>query len=217
MADFSVQRQMMVDTQIRPADVTKFPIIDAMLSVPREDFVPDDKRQTSYVGENIPLGAGRVLLEPRSFAKLLDALDIGQSSLVLCVGAGLGYGTAVLSRLSEAVIAVESDEALATEAERALSEAGADNAVVVTAPLQDGAAKHGPYDAIIIEGGVEDVPQTLLDQLKDGGQIGAIFVDAALGTARIGHKSGGQVSWRFAFNAMGPVLPGFETARSFAL
>ncbi len=217
MAEFEAQRLMMVDTQIRPSDVTKFPIIEAMLTVPREAFVPDERTQTSYADGDVPLGAGRVLLEPRCFAKLVDALDIGQGSLVLTVGAGGGYGVAVLARLAEAIVGLECDAGLAEDAETALAEAGVDNAVIVQGPLEAGAPKHGPYDVILVEGGVGDIPQTLIDQLKDGGQIGAIFMDGPLGTVRVGHKSSGSVSWRFAFNATAPILPGFETARDFAL
>ncbi|MBO6854062.1 MAG: hypothetical protein JJ872_09895 [Marivivens sp.] len=110
MADYEARRTMMVDTQIRPSDVTKFPIIDAMLSVPRERFVPDDLREAAYVGENIVLSEGRVLLEPRTFAKMLDALDIQPNESVLDIGCGLGYSAAVLAKLAGFVVAVEQDE-----------------------------------------------------------------------------------------------------------
>ncbi|HMO07252.1 MAG TPA: protein-L-isoaspartate O-methyltransferase, partial [Paracoccaceae bacterium] len=94
MADYATRRIMMVDTQVRPSDVTKFPIIDAMLAVPRETFVPDALREAAYVGENLDLAPGRVLLEARTLAKMLDALDLSPGDLVLHVGAGLGYGSA---------------------------------------------------------------------------------------------------------------------------
>ena len=216
MQDFATRRTMMVDTQVRPNDVTKFPIIEAMLSVPREEFVPAARREAAYVGENIDLGSGRVLLEPRNFAKLLDALNIHPTDLVLDLGCGLGYSTAVMARMAEAVVAVEGED-LAAQAEAALASVGADNAVVVAAALADGSAKHGPYDVILIEGGVEDVPAALLDQLKEGGRIGAIFLEGSLGTARIGHKIDGSVTWRFAFNASAPLLPGFEASKEFVL
>lgn len=217
MTDFASRRVMMVDTQVRPSDVTKFPIIDAMLSVPREVYVPDDRREAAYVGENLPLGGGRVLLEPRTLAKLLDALDLRPGEMVLDLGCGLGYSSAVLARLVGTVVAVEEDQRLAADAQRLLSEEGVDNALVVHGPLANGAAKHAPYDAVIIQGGVEVVPVALIEQLRDGGRIGAIFVDGALGTAKIGHKSGGHVSWRPVFNAAAPVLDGFRVARAFAL
>jgi protein-L-isoaspartate(D-aspartate) O-methyltransferase len=217
MSEFAARRLMMVDTQVRPSDVTKFPIIDAMLSVPRETFVPDDKREAAYVGENLTLAPGRVVLEPRTLAKLLDALDIQPGDLVLDLGCGLGYSAAVIARLAETVVAVEQDETLAADAQRILSEEGVDNAVVVTGKLVDGAPKCAPYDVITVEGGVEIIPDTVLAQLKDGGRIGAVFMDGAVGTAKVGYKTEGRMTWRPVFNAAAPVLPGFQMTRGFTL
>lgn len=216
MADFTKHRVTMVDTQVRPSDVTKFPILDAMLSVPREAYVPDAARDVAYADGPIALGEGRQLLDPRATAKLLQALEPTPSDLVLELGASTGYTTALLAHLSEAVVAVEEDEDLARDAESALSEQGVDNVAVIQGPLVEGSAKHGPFDAIAILGGVEQIPATITDQLKEGGHIAAIFMDGALGEARVGVKSGGRVSWRMAFNATAPVLPGFARAPSFA-
>ncbi len=207
----------MVDTQVRPSDVTKFPVIQAMLSVPREAYVPDTRREAAYAGGNIDLGGGRVLLEPRTLAKMLDTLDIQPDELVLDVGAALGYSSAVIAHLAEAVVALEEDAQMASEAERILGEKGCDNVAVIQGELAAGAAKHGPYDAICIEGGVEHLPEALVGQLKDGGRIAAIFMEGALGVCRIGYKFDGTLSWRFAFNAGAPVLPGFEARRAFTL
>ncbi len=217
MADFSMRRVMMVDTQVRPSDVTKFPIIAAMLRTPREAYVPRDLREAAYMGENVHLGAGRVVLEARTLAKLLDGLDIQPDELVLDIGCGLGYSTAIIAQLADAVMAVEEDDALATEAQRTLSAEGVDNAAVITGPLADGAARHGPYDAIILQGAVEAVPQAILDQIKDGGRIGCLFMTGALGEARIGHKAAGHMTWRVIFNASAPVLPGFAVKHEFRL
>lgn len=217
MADYQSLRMMMVDTQVRPSDVTKFPIIEAMLSVPREDFVPDAKRDAAYVDANIDLGDGRVLLEPRTIAKMLDALDVQPGDVVLDLGCGLGYSTALLARMAEFVVAVEDDEARAEEAQRNLSDHDVDNAAVVAGPLAEGAAKSGPYDVIILQGAAEHVPEALLAQLKDGGRICVLFSDGALGTVRIGYKLDGGVSWRMAFNAGAPVVSGFEKHRAFTL
>lgn len=217
MIDFAARRLMMVDTQVRPQDVTKFPIIDAMLTVPREAFVPDDQQEAAYVGGHIELGHNRVLLEPRTFAKMLDALNPGPGELVLDIGAGLGYSSAVVARLAQAVIAVEDDAGRVAEASEALMDSGADNVVMHEGPLVDGATEHGPYDAVLIEGGVAEVPASILDQVKEGGRIAAIFMEGALGRVMIGHKADGTVVWRFAFNADAPVLPGFEAAIEFSL
>lgn len=217
MTDFATRRRMMVDTQVRPSDVTEFPIIDAMLSIPREAFVPRDRIEAAYASDPVDLGEGRVLLDPRNFAKMLDALDLANGDLVLDVGAGLGYSSAVIARIAEAVVAVEDDAARVQEAQSLLNEHHADNVVLHEGPLTQGAAEHGPYDAIIIEGGVEVLPDALLDQLKDGGRIACLFMENALGTVRVGHKKDGRVTWRYAFNASVPVIPGFEKAQAFAL
>ena len=207
----------MVDTQIRPSDVTKFPIIDAFLSVPREKFVPDAKREAAYIGENFQIGPSRIILEPRTLAKLLDALDIHNDELVLDVGSGLGYSSAVISLIAQVVIAVEDDSSLASEAAEILSEIGMDNVVVQVAKLEDGAPEHGPYDVIILQGGVEEIPTSILKQLKNGGRIGAIFIEKGLGTAKIGFKLNNTITWRYSFNAAAPILQGFFKQKDFAL
>lgn len=217
MTDFATRRTMMVDTQVRPSDVTKFPIIDAMLAVPREVYVPAAKREAAYIGENVDLGNGRVMLDPRTFAKMLDTLDVQPDEVVLDLGCGLGYSSAVLARLADAVVAVEEDAEMAGEAQATLSAEGVDNAAVIAGALTEGGPKHGPYDAIVVEGAVEHLPDGLAAQLKDGGRIIAIFMEGPLGVCRIGYKLDGDITWRFAFNASAPVMPGFEKRRAFTL
>lgn len=217
MTDFAARRTMMVDNQVRPNDVTKFPIIDAMLSVPREAFVPASLREAAYVGDNLDIGGGRVMLEPRTLAKMLDALDLQPTDLVLDIGCGLGYSAAVIARMTEAVVAVEEDADLAEQAQARLASEGVDNVAVIAAPLAAGAPKHGPYDAIVIEGAAEELPDAIAAQLKEGGRIGCLFMEGALGICRIGYKIDGVVSWRFAFNASAPVLNGFARRPAFAL
>lgn len=207
---------MMVDTQVRPSDVTKFPIIEALLTVAKEDFVPDRMRDTAYVGGDVAIGEGRVILEPRNFAKMLDAADIQPDEVVLDIGCGLGYSTAVLARLAAFVVATESLDGMAQEAQAALSSRGIDNAAVLDVPLADGAPESGPYDLVIIEGGIETLPVALADQVKDGGRIVALFCDKGNGEVRVGHKIGGVLNWRLAFNAHAPVLSGFEKTEAFA-
>jgi protein-L-isoaspartate(D-aspartate) O-methyltransferase len=217
MTDFAARRTMMVDTQVRPSDVTKFPIIDAMLRVPREAFVPSRVREVAYLGENLDLGGGRVVLAPRTLAKMLDALDIGGDDLVLDIGPGYGYSAAVIARLAEAVVGVEDDAALVDEAQRALGEAGADNVVMTQGALAEEAPDHGPYDAILLEGAAEHLPPAITDQLKEGGRIGCMFVKGPLCVVRIGYKIDGHMNWRDAFHAAAPVLPGFEQRKAFSL
>lgn len=216
MSKFAERRRMMVDTQVRPADVTKYPIIEAMLAVPREGFVPDGDAEAAYADINLPLGEGREMFEARTLAKILDVLDVNNDELVLDVGCGLGYSTAVIARMAQMVIGVE-DDSFANAAQDALSDANADNAIVHAGALSEGAAEHGPYDVIVVEGGVEVLPVGLTDQLKDGGRIAALFMTGKLGEVKIGYKTAGALSWRFAFNATAPVLPGFSKVMEFAL
>jgi protein-L-isoaspartate(D-aspartate) O-methyltransferase len=217
MTDFAERRRMMVDTQVRPSDVTKYPIIEALLAVAREDFVPDAQREAAYADLNMDLGGNRTLIEVRTLAKMLDALDIQSDELVLDVGCGLGYSTAVAARMAQMVIGVEQDELMSADAQFQLAEAGADNAIVHVGALTEGAPEHGPYDVIMVQGGVEELPDGLLDQLKDGGRIAVIFMNGALGEVKVGYKRGDQISWRFEFNAGAAVMPGFERAAAFAL
>lgn len=210
-------RTMMVDTQVRPSDVTKFPIIAAMLDVPREDYVPAAARSVAYMDAPVAMGDGREVPEARTLAKMLDALEISRDDSVLIVGGGLGYSTAILARMASSVVMVEEDGALASEAESTLAQHDVLNAVVLEGALTEGAAKAGPFDVIVIEGGVELVPEALSAQLRDGGRIAAVFQTGALGEVRVGQAAASGLSWRFAFNATAPVLPGFAAERAFTL
>jgi protein-L-isoaspartate(D-aspartate) O-methyltransferase len=217
MPDFANRRTLMVDTQVRPSDVTKFPVIAALLEVPRERFVPGALVEVAYVGENLPLAPGRVLLEPRTLAKMLDALDVGPGDLVLDVAPGTGYSSAVLARMAEAVVGVEPDPDLAAEAEAALAATGVANVVIECRPADGGAPAHGPYDAMIVQGGVEVLPEALVEQLKEGGRAVALFLEGPVGIVRLGIKTGGALRWRDVFNAAAPALPGFARPRAFVL
>ncbi len=216
MTDFATVREAMVDGQVRPSDVTLYPVIEAMLTVPREDYVPEALREVAYIGDHLPLAGHRVVLDARVMAKILETLAIQPNELLLDVGAGLGLSSALIAHLCEAVVALESDEAMAKEAEALLASHDVDNAIIETGPLAAGAPKHGPYDAIIIEGGVGEVPQALVDQLKTGGRMAAIMMDGALGRCMLGLKTESGMDWRWVFDAAAPVLPGFEKRTIFA-
>ena len=216
MTDFTERRIAMVDTQVRPSDVTKFPIIDAMLKISREQFLPNNLRSIAYIGDHISLKKNRVLLDPRIFAKMLDALELKTGELVLVIGCGNGYGVAVMSQIAEAVVGVEEPD-MCSDAEECLASQEVDNAYIVEGVLNLGNKKHGPYDSIFIEGGVEEIPTSILKQLKNGGRIGAIFIEKGLGTAKIGFKLNNKITWRYSFNAAAPILQGFFKQKDFAL
>lgn len=215
MIDFAAAREAMVDCQVRPSDVTRYPIIEAMLAIPREEYLPESLRPVAYLGEHVPIARGRVLLDPRVFAKMLDAINVTSSDLVLDIGCGHGYSSAVLARMSEAVIALEEVPELAETAEEILPAQSVDNVIVESGPLAEGVPGQGPYDAIIIEGGVEVIPEAITDQLKIGGRIVAIFVEGRGGQARLGIKMDHGIAWRRVFDASAPKLSGFETAKAF--
>lgn len=216
MADHATRRVTMVDTQVRPSDVTKYPIIEAMLTVPREDYVPDAQRPIAYADRDVPLGEGRIALAPRNLAKLLEASGIGPEDVVLDLACGLGYSSAVLGRMAKAVLGVEPDGARAAEAQALLSRHDADNVAVICGNPAQGEPRNAPYDAIFVNGGIALWPDALAEQLREGGVAVAIWMDGQLGTARLGRKIGGAMIWRDIFNASAPLLDGFEKEAIFA-
>lgn len=217
MSDFLQQRNSMVDGQIRPNGVTDPRITQRMRDVPREFFVPKQKQPIAYMDEVIEIAPGRYVIEPMFLAKLIHALDVEPADSVLVIGAGLGYTAAILGGLCGAVIALEEDEELAAQATEILSERGIDNVAVVTGPLRDGYASQAPYDVIVIDGGYEDVPAGLFEQLAEGGRLGGIRNEGRSGHAEIFVRVEGVVSKRAAFDAVVPVLPGFTAPRGFVL
>jgi len=215
MISFERARQAMVDCQVRPSDVTRYSIIDAMLWAPRERFVPRAMREIAYAGTEIDLGGGRVLLEPRVFAKMLEAASVGSGDLVLDLAPASGYSTAVLARLAEAVVAVEPDEGLAKQAGETLAALEIDNAVVIAGDPAAGDPAHGPFDVIFINGAIETLPETLADQIKPGGRIVAIMIEGGVSRCRVMTRGHGVVSGTDMFDASAPVLAGFERPRAF--
>lgn len=214
--DFATARVNMVEGQIRPNKVTDFRIVDAFLAVPREEFVPKALRGIAYVDEDIQVAPGRFLMEPMVLARLLQEARISATDMVLDVGGATGYSAAVLGKLAATVVALEGDTALAGQANDTFQRLGIDNALAVQGPLEAGWAKQGPYDVIVLQGSVAQVPQALLDQLAEGGRlVGVVNEDARIGYARLYQKLGGRVSHRPLFDAAVRKLPGFEPKPSF--
>ncbi|MEM7544638.1 MAG: protein-L-isoaspartate O-methyltransferase [Pseudomonadota bacterium] len=216
MTDYAAARTAMVDRQVRPSDVTSFPIIDAMLHIPRHRFVSPAHIDIAYSDASLPLLPGREILAPRTFAKMLDGARIGADDLVLDLASGLGYSTAVIARMAAAVIALEPDAALAETAAATLLDLEIDNAILQAGDPVAGDSAHGPFDAIFINGGVEVVPDALLLQLKEGGRLVAVQMTAAMGRAVAFIRSGDRFQPRPLFDAAAPVLPGFAAKEAFA-
>ena len=213
--DFGLARRNMVESQIRPNKVTDPRLIDAIAAVQRERFAPAALRSVAYVDEDIPLGNRRYLMEPMIFARLLQAAGVQPSDLVLDVGCGSGYSTAVLARLAEMVVALESDAELARLAGATLTELSVDNAVVLQGPLADGMAKQAPYDLIFIGGAVLRVPDALLRQMAEGGRLVTVIGSNGVGQATLLRKTDGTISRQQLFDAAVPALPGFAAETRF--
>ncbi|HSK38353.1 MAG TPA: protein-L-isoaspartate O-methyltransferase [Arenibaculum sp.] len=216
MPDYSAARFHMVEGQIRVNKVTDQALIEALSTTPRERFVPKAVRGVAYVDEDVQIAPGRYLMEPMVLARLLQTAMVRSTDIALDLGCGTGYATALLARLAATVVAVESDPALAARASELLGELGVDNAAVVEAPLEEGYAQQAPYDVILVNGAVAEVPPVLFDQLAEGGRLVTVVAPRGrLGQARIFSKAGGSVSSRIIFEAGTPLLPGFEPKPAF--
>lgn len=218
MSDFSTARRNMVDGQVRPADVTDHRIIDAMLALPREVFVPEDRRALAYLDLDLDVsekGAPkRFLIKPMVVAKMVQAADIKSTDNVLVVGCATGYTAALVAKLAGRVTATEGDKALAAKAAGILATLGFGQVSVVNAAASEGAPAGAPYDAIILEGATEVTPELLYRQLGEEGRLVGVFAMSTPRAVIITH-SHADFGDRPLFDASVPVLPGLERPPAF--
>jgi protein-L-isoaspartate(D-aspartate) O-methyltransferase len=219
MSGFSTARQKMVDGQVRPSDVTDIRILDAMLEVPREAFVPESKQALAYLDLDLDVSEGgsarRFLIKPVVLAKMLQAAEIKEADRVLVVGCASGYAAAVIARFAPAVAATESDSSLAAKATGVLARNGCGNVAVQVAAAADGDPAHAPYDVIVLNGATEIVPERLYGQLRNGGRLVGVFAMSQPARATIVTASHGDFGHRTLFDATAPVLPGMERVPAF--
>ena len=215
MVDFAHARHNMVLSQLRPSGVRDERVTAAMAAVPREAFVAPHQQAIAYVDEDLPLGAGRYLMEPLVFGRLLVAAEVSLDDVVLDVGCASGYSAAVLARLAGTVVALEEDEGLADRADSALAALEVDNAAIMRRPLAGGYIEQGPYDVIVIEGAVPAVPDGIADQLREGGRLVAVVGNADIGRCVVVRRIGGLLSERITHDAAIPPLPGFARRAEF--
>lgn len=215
MFDSATARRMMVDGQVRTADVHNPELIAAMLEIPRERFVPPALAEQAYVDGDIEIAKGRTLLKPMVLAKLLQAAELRSDDHVLDVGCGFGYSSAVLARLAGSVVALEQDEWVVRRAQEALAATGAANVVVVNGPLTAGWSPAAPYDFILLNGATEIAPETLGRLLKPSGRLACVFGRAPAAKAMIFRLVEGRlVGWPI-FDAAATLLPGFAAPPAF--
>lgn len=207
MIDYARARKTMVDNQLRTSGITDRRLLTAMGEVPREAFVPASRRELAYIDEAQPLNATRRLGPPAPFAKLIQLAAIEGTDRVLDLGCGTGYSSAVLARLAAEVVAVDEDQALADHAKKTLAEAGAGNVTVVSGSLSSAAKGKGPFDVIVLEGTVPELPDGLLAQLKPEGRLVALIAPAGqVPVAHLFAKSGKGIASRADFDARLPPL-----------
>ncbi len=211
--DYEAQRVKMVDNQVRTTDVTSHSVLSAFLTVPREQFVPDDAKPLAYVDKDIELAPGRFLNHASPMAKLLQLAAVSREDSVLEIGTGTGYMTALLALLAGRVVGVESDSALADKARANLAASG--NVKILTGDLEKGAASEGPFDVIFLNGAVEEVPEGLFQQLKDGGRLVAVIGYGNASRAHLFTREKGVVGGTPEFNTAVKPLPGFRKAVEF--
>ena len=217
MTDFALARRNMVEGQLRPNRVNDAGLLAALGELPRERFLPEGLRSVAYADDDVPLGNGRFMMEPMVLARLIQILQPQNGDKALVVAAGLGYGAAILARLTKSVVAVETDAALAATAAKTLQELGVSGVEQMAGPAEQGASTSGPYDIVLIEGAVPEVPQAIADQLAEGGRLATVIADpsGALGVAHLFVKQGGVMSGRPLFDAGTPLLPGFARPARF--
>jgi protein-L-isoaspartate(D-aspartate) O-methyltransferase len=213
--DLEAARAAMIDSQVRTNDVTDRRLIAALGAVSRELFVPDAKKSVAYADAAIETATGRYLWPARDLAKLLAAASVQPEDRVLDIAPGTGYSSAVLSHLAAQVSALEESEAGAGKLRETLMKAGATGVDVGHGSLKAGRPGRGPFDVILVNGAVEEVPDAWLEQLAEGGRLAVVIREGTVGKARIYTRTGGKTAWRTPFESTAPALPGFERAPAF--
>jgi protein-L-isoaspartate(D-aspartate) O-methyltransferase len=222
MSDYAAQRKNMVDSQLRTNQVTDHRILRAMMDIEREKFLPEELRAVAYMDQDIKIGEdeqghARYMMSPMVTARLVQLAGIGDGDVVLVIGCSCGYLTALAASLASSVVCLEADEKMMAKAAANLEELGCDNAATVSCPLEQGYSKEAPFDVIIFNGGVEMIPSSLFDQLRDGGRMVAVQAGSGkVGRAHLYRKMNGTIGEsRVSFDASARPLPGFERPLEF--
>jgi protein-L-isoaspartate(D-aspartate) O-methyltransferase len=213
MADAALQRKNMVESQVRPSDVTDRRITAAMTAIPRERFLPERLAKFAYSDENLTVGPGRVMLPPSTLARLVQLADINPGDKALVIGGCCGYAAAITAQLADHVVALLPDDSSASQLSDACASLAIVNVSAISGSLVDGWQARAPYGVIIVEGGVESVPERITAQLAEGGRFVAIEVERGLGHAFLLHRRADLLARREAFQAAAPLLPGFEAPK----
>ncbi|MHA1109091.1 MAG: protein-L-isoaspartate O-methyltransferase family protein [Alphaproteobacteria bacterium] len=216
MPDYSIARRNMVDSQLRTNKVTDSRLLAAFGELPREAFIDESLHPVAYLDEDIAIAEGRYLLEPMVIARMVQSLAVEPNDVALDIGCGTGFSCALLARLAATVVGLESDQALARQANENLTALSVDNAVVVEGALPEGCAAQAPFNVIFIGGSVAEIPTAITAQLAEGGRVCAVVREGGgRGNATLGLCRNGRVSYRVLFDAASPPLPGFQRQPGF--
>ena len=205
----------MVEGQIKPIGNISKQVMDAFLLISRDQFVPSDLKNFAFLEKNIELGNDRFLLKPSLIAKIISLADFNSSDTVLIIGSSTGYSSAILSNIAETVISIEEDDELVSFSETVVSNKKIDNVVFIKKDLNQGCPEHGPFNKILIEGAIEDIPKYLFEQLDENGKMIAIIANGDLSEVREYNKVGENISSKFLFNCEAPKLKAFNKTDSF--
>jgi protein-L-isoaspartate(D-aspartate) O-methyltransferase len=214
---FAEARKNMVDSQIRPNRVTDPRIVSAMRRLPREQFLPTNLAPLAYADQDVKLGGGRSMMEPMVLARLLQAANLRDNERVLVVGAGSGYGAAVLATCGCRVTALEEDAALLALARQVLP-AEAPGVTLVSGSLAAGWPALAPYDLILIEGAVPEIPSALVAQThqETGRILAAICGAGRITQAVIAEATPAGLGISPLFDCATPAIPSLGKAPAFA-
>ena len=218
MPDFKAARTNMVDCQIHTAGVISPGILSAFETIPREKFVPANVQTVAYTDEDVPVGSGRFLLEPMIHAKMVQAVEPSANDKILDIGGATGYSAAILSSLSKDILALEENAEFLKKAEELWSSLEINNVRPVAGKMTEGAPAHAPFDLILINGSVTEIPEAITNQLAANGRLITIIraPNAVMGQVTLMRKTGAKgLSSRPLFEAGSPYLPGFAPKTAF--
>lgn len=218
MSVFTDRRRFMVESQLRTNKVTNDALIMAFENTAKENFIDENQSELAYIDEDLMLPSGRFILEPMVFARLVQALELKPTDAVLDIGATTGYSTTILSKLAQSVVGIESDANHAEKAQENLTANDVDNAVIINARHTEGLPKEAPYNAILINGAIEAVPEQLLSQLSEDGRLVTIIREKASmpGRAVKYVRAGNGFAHTTLFDAQTPILEEFSKEKPFS-
>ena len=213
--DTYLENKNMIDGQVKPLSNIESSILEALYNIDRKDYVPENFKDFSYSEKNIYIGNGRYLPKAAITAKLLSALEVETSETVLIIGSATGYSAAIASKIAETVICIEEDQDLITFSESIVSSNSMNNIVFINNNLSKGYIDQGPYSCILIEGGIEEVPNIILDQIAEGGKLVTVIMQNDTGSAIKYSRKNNQIISQFLFSIEAPSLKSFEKAKKF--